>query len=163
MAGGGTGGNAGSGGAGGSAGGIVVQLMGMATADSEQTNPMHPASHGNDGLTGTRWCAANGNTGHYWALDFGTVRVLSRFEVIWEYPNQAMGLTYGYVVDVSNDGATFTQAIDRSMNTDTMQIQTSDFPPSTSGRYVRITVTRLPASMPLATWASFWEARVFGY
>lgn len=166
MAGGGAGGMAGaSGGGGGGVGGggpVVIQLTGTATADSEQTNPAHPATHGNDGMTATRWCAANGNTGHYWTVDLGSVHPLSRFEVMWEYPNQATGLSYGYLVSVSDDGATFASAIDRRSNTDVMQTQSSDFPPSTSGRYVRITVTALPASMPQATWASFWEARVFG-
>jgi hypothetical protein len=166
TAGGGAGGMAGTsgGGSGGAGGGgpIIVQLTGAATADSEQTNPAHPASHGNDGMTGTRWCAANGNTGHYWTLDLGSVHPLSRFEVMWEYPNQAMGLSYGYLVSVSDDGTTFNASIDRRTNTDVMQTQASDFPASTSGRYVRITVTALPASMPQATWASFWEARVFG-
>lgn len=164
TAGGGTGGAAGtssSGGAGGT-GGPIVQLPGTATADSEQANPVHPASHGNDGATDTRWCAADGNAGHYWVIDLGAVHPLTRFEVMWEYPSQAAGLSYGYVVSVSSDGTTYAPSIDRSTNTDTAQIQTSDFPPSTSGRYVRITVVTLPASTPRATWASFWEVRVFG-
>ena len=130
--------------------------------DSHTAMDRNAAANGNDGITSTRWCAANGAVGHYWTLDLGAVRLLSRFEVMWEYPNQAAGLAYGYVVSVSNDGATFTPSIDRSTNTDTQQIQTSDFPPSTSGRHVRITVTSLPASTPRPTWASFYEARVFG-
>jgi alpha-L-fucosidase len=132
--------------------------MGTATADSEQTNPAHPASHGNDGLTSTRWCAANSSTGHYWTLDLGAVHPLVRFEVIWEYPAAAVGLPYGYVVSVSNDGMTFTSAIDRSTTTSTMQIQSSDFASGASGRYVRVTVN----SLPTGAWASFFEARVFG-
>ena len=106
--------------------------------------------------------AANGNTGHYWTLDLGAVHPLSRFEVNWEYPNQAMGLSYGYLVSVSDDGTTFTASIDRRTNTDVALTQASDFPASATRRYVRITITSLPASMPQPTWASFWEARVFG-
>jgi hypothetical protein len=154
-------GGAGAGGAGtggGGGGGPIVQLTGTATADSEQTNPAHPATHGNDGVTSTRWCAANGNTGHYFTLDLGAVHPLGRFEVIWEYPTSAVGLPYGYIVGVSNDGTTFTTAIDRTTTTSTMQIQTNDFPPATSGRYVRITAVLLPTG----AWASFFEARVFG-
>jgi alpha-L-fucosidase len=109
-------------------------------------------------MTATRWCAANGTTGHYWTLDLGAVHALARFEVIWEYPTSAAGLPYGYVVSVSNDGTTFTTAIDRSTTTSTMQIQTNDFPPATSGRHVRITAVLLPTG----AWASFFEARVFG-
>ena len=157
---GGAGGSSGSGGAGGSGGGgPIVQLMGTATADSEEISPTpHPATDGNDGSTSTRWCAANGSVGHHWTLDLGAVHLLSRFEVMWEYPSQAVGLPYGYVVSVSSDGTTFTPSIDRSSTTDTLQTQTSDFPPSTNGRHVRITVTTLPTR----SWASFYEARVFG-
>jgi hypothetical protein len=155
----GAGGSGGKGGGGsGGSGGPIMQLLGTATADSEQTNPSHPASHGNDGLTATRWCAANGNTGHYWTLDLAAVHPLARFEVIWEYPASAVGLPYRYVVSVSNDGTTFTSAIDRSTTTNTMQIQTNDFPSGTNGRYVRVTVV----SLPTGAWASFFEARVFG-
>jgi hypothetical protein len=159
MAGGGAGGTAGASGSGGTAGGgPIVQLSGTASADSEQMSPAHPASHGNDGMTSTRWCAANSAIDHYWTLDLGSVRTLSRFEVIWEYPTAAIGLPYGYLVSVSEDGMTFTPSIDHRTSTDTMQIQTSDFPPSTTGRHVRITVT----SLPQGAWASFFEARVFG-
>jgi len=160
--GGGAGGSAGAsagGGAGGAGGsGIVVQLTGTATADSSQTNPAHPASHGNDAMTATRWCAANSAVGHYWTLDLGAVHTLSRFEVMWEYPTSAVGLPYGYVISVSTDGTTFTTAIDRTTNTDVMQTQSSDFPPATTGRHVRITASVLPTG----AWASFFEARVFG-
>jgi alpha-L-fucosidase len=152
------GGMAGQSGASGSSGasGTVVLLTGVASADSSEAN--HPASHAIDGMTATRWCAANGATNHYWTLDLGSVRSLARFEVIWEYPTQAAGLPYGYAVSISNDAETFTPAIDRSTTSDTMQIQTSDFPPSTRARHVRVTVSSLPPS----TWASFFEARVFG-
>jgi hypothetical protein len=68
---------------------------------------------------------------------------------------------YGYVVGVSSDGTTFTTAINQAANTSTTTTQTASFPAATSGRYVRITVTP-PTTMPDATWASFWEARVFG-
>jgi hypothetical protein len=158
-------GAAGAGGASGSsaagaAGAPTVELEGTATADSSQNSSggMHPPAHGNDGDLGTRWCAADPNTGHYWTLDLGALHTLSRIEVVWEYPSQATGLPYGYVVAVSDDGASFTTSIDRSATTDTMKTQTSNFPPATTGRYVRITVTGLPSG----TWASFWEAHVFG-
>ena len=119
---------------------------------------MHPAADGNDGDLSTRWCAADLNTGHYWTLDLGALHTLRRIEIVWEYPSTATGLPYGYLVAVSDDGVSFTTSIDRSATTDTMQTQTSNFPPATTGRYVRITVTGLPSG----SWASFWEAHVFG-
>jgi hypothetical protein len=159
----GAGGRAGSSGSpgGGTGGAAVVLLTGTATADSYEntTGKVHPPEHGNDGDGATRWCAANGNTGHYWTVDLGASHTLTRFEVVWEYPSQAAGLSYLYVVGVSGDGTTFTTVIDKSANTDTMSTQVSNFPAATTGRYVRITVTGLPNS---TTWASFWEAGVYG-
>jgi hypothetical protein len=156
------------GGAGTGGGGAIVELaMGRtATADSEENNTtsnppkVNLATSGNDGSATTRWCAASGGA-HYWQVDLGASHVLSRVEIDFEYPTQAASTSYGYVVGVSPDGTTFTTAIDQSANTSTTMTQSSPFPASTSGRYVRITVTP-PTTTPSATWASFWEARVFG-
>lgn len=159
----GTGATNGGAGSGGSAP-TEVELTGTATADSSQatTNNMHPAAHGNDNDTATRWCAANGNANHYWQVDLGAVRELTRFEVIWEYPSQATGLPYLYVIGISNDGTAFTTAIDKTTNMEVTPTQSVNFPAATMARHVRITVTGLPASAT-PTWASFWEASVFGY
>lgn len=157
--GGGTSGSSGSGG-----GPTEVELTGTATADSEQntTNNMHPASHGNDGDLVTRWCAANGNANHFWTLDLGDVHEVTRFEVTWEYPTQAEGLPYLYRIDISNDGTTFTPSIDKTANEEVTPTQIVSFPPGTMARHVRIVVTGLPMG-PSATWASFYEASVYGY
>jgi hypothetical protein len=111
-------------------------------------------------MTGTRWCAADGQP-HYWQVDLGAVHVLQRVEIDFEYPTQADGESYGYVVTVSNDGTTFSAGIDQSANAATTPTQTAMFPANTSGRHVRILVTP-PATSP-PTWASFWEARIYGY
>ena len=55
-----------------------------ASADSSET--ANPAARGNDGSTTTRWCAANGNTGHWWKVDLGASYNLSGSEVMWELP-----------------------------------------------------------------------------
>jgi hypothetical protein len=119
---------------------------------------MHPPEHGNDDDPATRWCAANGNTGHSWSVDLGAVHELSRFEVTWEYPSQATGLPYLYAIGISDDGTAFTTVVDKTTNTETTLTQSVDFPAGTMARHVRITVTGLPQG----TWASFWEASVFG-
>jgi hypothetical protein len=160
---------AGAGGAGGMAGNggsgrTVVELMGTATADSEQawTNEMHPATLGNDGDLATRWCAADGNANHYWTVDLGSVHEVTRFEVTWEYPSQATGLPYLYRLDVSSNGTNFTMAVDKRANAEVTKTQSVNFPAGTMARHVRIVVTGLPqGSSP--TWASFFEASVFGY
>jgi hypothetical protein len=147
-------------------GGPIVELAGdkTASADSEQNNPtstpprVNLASSGNDGDASTRWCAANGGQ-HYWQVDLGATHDLVRVEIDFEYPSQAAGSAYGYTIGVSSDGTTFTVAVDQSANTSTTMTQTAQF--TATGRYVRITVIP-PTTSPSATWASFWEARVFG-
>jgi alpha-L-fucosidase len=159
---------AGGGGAGGTTGGPVVELAQgrTASADSEENNAtsnppkVNLAGSANDGSATTRWCAANGGP-HYWQVDLGASHTLSRIEIDFEYPTQAMNTSYGFVVGVSNDGTTFTPAIDMSANTSVTMTQTAMFPASTQGRYVRINVTP-PTTTPQATWSSFWEARVYG-
>ena len=169
--GGGAGGSAsGSGGraAGGAGAGPVVELARdkSATADSEENNTtsnppkVNLAGSANDGSATTRWCAASGGQ-HYWQVDLGASHSLARVEIDFEYPAQAAGASYGYVIGVSPDGTTFTTALDRTTNTSTTMTQTGPLPASTTGRYVRITVIP-PTTTPSATWSSFWEARIYG-
>jgi hypothetical protein len=157
----GRGGGAGAGSGSGGAGSIVELAEGKpATADSEEQSPMNPAPLGNDGDDGTRWCANDGDA-HFWTVDLGASHVLSRIEIDFEYPPQADGYAYEYVVSISADDSTYTTAIDESGNTDTMATQVASFPTSTSARHVRVTVTP-PDTAGSATWASFWEVRIYG-
>jgi hypothetical protein len=131
-----------------------------ATADSEEQNPSNPAPGGNDGDAETRWCANDGGP-HYWTVDLGESYDLSRIEIDFEYPAQADGYAYTYVVSISTDDDTYSTSIDESTNADTMTTQVASFPASTSARYVRITVTP-PDTSGSPTWASFWEVRIYG-
>jgi hypothetical protein len=159
----GNGGGAGKGGASGSGGSAptVVELSGTASADSEQawTGEMHPAALGNDGDPLTRWCAANGNANHYWTVDLGAVHEVTRFEVTWEYPAPAAGIPYLYRIDISSNGTTFTQSVDKTANMSVMATQSVNFPAGTMARHVRVVVT----GPPTGAWASFFEASVYGY
>ncbi len=133
-------------------GGVTNLAQGKpATADSAQSS--NPVANGNDGNTSTRWCAANGNTGHWWRVDLGSTRNLTGSEVMWEFARN-----YKYRVEVSNDDANWTTVVDKTNNTSTAQTQNDPF--TASARYVRITVTGLTTSP--VTWASFFEFRVFG-
>jgi hypothetical protein len=127
-----------------------LALNKTSSADSSQTG--HEPVYGNDGSTSTRWCAANGNTGHWWKVDLGANKNITSTEVMWEKSGQI----YKYKVEVSTDDTTWTLKVDKTNNTSTAQTQTDPF--TATARYVRITVTGLPAS----TWASFFEFRVYG-
>jgi predicted alpha-1,2-mannosidase len=121
-----------------------------ATADSQQAG--NPASFGNDGNTATRWSANDGNTNHWWEVDLGSLCNLAGDEVLW----QMNGVVYDYTVAVSSDNINWTTVVNKTANTSTAQDQADTF--DAIGRYVRITITGLPAG----DWASFYEFRVFG-
>ncbi len=161
-------------GAAGSAEMTAVQLRGSASASSAQNDPspgggVHPARDANDGNeTTTRWCAASHSVPEWWQLDLGASHALSRVEIVWEYPGQALGHVYGYTVGVSDSATQFPTApvVDQTNNQSTAKTQIATLPTGTSGRYVRITVTSLPPDTndmpPFETWASLDEVRVFG-
>ncbi|HEX8346057.1 MAG TPA: discoidin domain-containing protein [Actinoplanes sp.] len=120
-----------------------------ATASSSQSG--RPASAGNDGDAATRWCAASSATGQWWQVDLGAEADLSGTEVTWEFARD-----YRYRIDTSTDGSTWRPASDRSAGAGTAQVRSDTF--TARARYVRITVTALPAG----TWASFFSFRVYG-
>jgi beta-galactosidase len=130
--------------------GANLALNKPASADSQQAG--NSASNANDGNTGTRWCANDGNLNHWWQVDLGAVLNLSGDEVLWE----KNGAVYDYTVAVSTNNTTWTTVVNKGANTSTAQDQTDSF--IASGRYVRITVTGLTGG----DWASFYEFRVFG-
>lgn len=121
-----------------------------ASTDSQES--WNPVSDGNDGDLDTRWCAANGNTGHWWSVDLGQASALTGSEVMWEQKGKA----YQYRIDVSVDNQNWTTIVDRTANTDAVQFHQDAF--TAEARYVRITVTGLKSGV----WASFYEFKVFG-
>ncbi|HEX3045991.1 MAG TPA: discoidin domain-containing protein [Bacillota bacterium] len=133
--------------------GGVTNLAQGKTASADSSQSANPAGNGNDGNTTTRWCAANSSTGHWWKVDLGSSRNITKTEVMWEKSGQV----YKYKVETSMDNSTWTLRVDKTANTSTAQTQTDSF--SASARYVRITVTGLPST---SIWASFFEFRVFG-
>ncbi|MCL6591732.1 MAG: discoidin domain-containing protein [Firmicutes bacterium] len=131
----------------------IVNLAQGKTASASSSQSANPAANGNDGSTGTRWCAANGNTGHWWKVDLGSSRAITGSEVMWEFARN-----YKYKVEVSTNDSTWTLVVDKTAYSGTAQTQTDNF--TATARYVRITVTGLTTSP--TTWASFYEFRVFG-
>jgi hypothetical protein len=142
-----------------------AELTGEASADSWEdfSYGVYPASLGNDGDLTTRWCAADADAGHWWQVDLGASHTLSWIWIMWEDPPQAVGEPYLYTVDVSDNDSAFDVAIDESSNTTTAQVHALPFPSGTSGEYVRIVVTGLPAPQSgKASWASIYEVRIYG-
>ena len=130
---------------------INLALNRTASASSSQAD--NPISSGNDGSTSTRWSAVDGNTGHWWTVDLGSSKNITRgTQVMWEQSGKA----YKYKIETSNDNVNWTLKVDKTNNTSTNQIQNDVF--YDTARYVRITVTGLPSG----AWASFYDFKVLG-
>jgi hypothetical protein len=145
----------GGGGAGGSAT-TADQLLSVgkpSTADSEQTG-QNPATYGNDGSISTRWCAADGGTGHHWQVDLGASHSLTRLHISWE-----KAANYQFKIEGSPDGNAWSMLLDETATTGNQAEQDYLFGTDASAEFVRITVTGLESS---ATWASFFEFSVYG-
>lgn len=119
-----------------------------ASADSEQKG--NEAGNANDDDPTTRWCATDGNLGHWWKVDLGRVYELSGTEVYWETSG-----AYQYKIEVSDDDNHWQIVADKTANTAAKALMNDDF--SALGRYVRLSVTGLPPGM----WASAFEVKVF--
>jgi len=144
------------GGAGGAGGADRLLSQGKtATADSEETSKGHLAGLGNDGDTTTRWCAADGAAGHYWQVDLGQSYTLSQFKITWE-----KAVVYQFKVEGSPDGTTWSPLLDQTKSTNAVAAQSYNLTGAPTARWVRVTTTTLPDT---GTWASFFEAQVYGH
>ncbi len=119
-----------------------------ATSDSQQSD--NPTSSGNDGNSASRWCAIDGNAGHWWKVDLGANHNLTGTEIIWERNN-----AYQYKIETSTNNSTWKLVVGKTSNTISSQTMDDSF--SDNARYVRITVTGGVGS----SWASFFEFKVF--
>ena len=163
--GGGAGGSSGapiSGGSAGSAGAGVVHELAVGKASSASSQqPANPSSSGNDGQSATRWCAVSGSFPQWWRVDLGESHLLTRVSLQFENADRK----YTYAVETSTDDLVYTTqaTVDLGIGA----LQRVSMPSNVSARYVRITVTATvggvdSAGNPRPTWASFWEASVFG-
>jgi hypothetical protein len=130
---------------------INLALNRPASASSSQG--ANPVSSGNDASTSTRWSANDGNAGHWWTVDLGSIKSITRgTQVMWEQS----GKVYKYKIETSHDNVNWTLQVDKTNNSSTDQIQNDAF--YDTARYVRITVTGLASGV----WASFYDFKVLG-
>ncbi|MGW0820112.1 alpha-L-fucosidase [Streptomyces sp. NPDC002845] len=122
-------------------------------ASSQETSKGNTAAKAVDGSTATRWCANNGNTGHWLKVDLGSTRSLTGARIAWEFDAR----NYHYRVEGSIDNSNWTTLADltATTSTSTSQVQTATF--TAQARYVRVTVTGLPSR----TWASIRSLEVY--
>lgn len=119
------------------------------TCSSQQTGNEAPRAV--DGDTGTRWSA---DTFPEWIqVDLGATYSINKTELV-PYLDRA----YRYKIEVSTDGATYTQVVDRTANTQGGSLLTDAFT-ARNARYVKLTVTGVYNDS--TTWTSILEFRVF--
>jgi alpha-L-fucosidase len=122
-----------------------------ATADSVESSKGNTADKAVDGSTATRWCANDGNAGHWLKVDLGSTRSLTGTRIAWELDKT----NYRYKIEGSTDNTTWTLLADRTATTSTSQVQVAQF--RAQARYVRVTVTGTPTSV----WASIRNLEVY--
>src|SRR4051812_32680199 len=121
-----------------------------ATASESQDG--HDPGAAVDGDPGTRWCADDGETGHWWRVDLGKPEDLTGCRILWE-----ADAAYGYTIEGSADGVTWKTLVDATRGG--VRDQERQHPFRASGiRYVRVNVTGLEPGH----WASFFECAVLG-
>ena len=120
-----------------------------ASSDSQQGN--NPVQAGNDGNNETRWCAIDGNAGHWWKVDLGANHSITGTEIYWEHAN-----AYQYKIETSTNNSTWKIVADKTSNSISSQMMDDSF--SETARYIRITIT---GGVDSGNWASFFEFRVF--
>ena len=125
-----------------------IALGKTATADTNEY--ANPVASGNDGNTTTRWCATDGNTGHWWKVDLGAVSAIKGSEIRWEHTN-----AYQYKIETSTDNSVWRLAVNKTANTTSAQVMDDSF--TANARYVRITINGGVGS----SWASFYEFMLF--
>ncbi|WP_020120324.1 RICIN domain-containing protein [Streptomyces canus] len=130
---------------------VDIAVGKTATADSEETSKGNSAAKAVDGSTATRWCANNGNTGHWLKVDLGSTRFVTGTRIAWELDKT----NYPYRVEGSTDNTTWTVLADRTATTSAGQVQVAQF--RAQARYVRVTVTGLPSGV----WASIRNLEVY--
>ncbi|MFD3498741.1 alpha-L-fucosidase [Streptomyces sp. NPDC058678] len=128
-----------------------VAAGGTATASSQESSKGNTAAKAVDGSTATRWCANNGNTGHWLRVDLGATKSITGARIAWE----SDATNYRYRIEGSTDNANWTTLADRTDTTSTSQVQVATF--SAQARYVRVTVTGLPSGV----WASIRNLEVY--
>ncbi|MBI5830832.1 MAG: discoidin domain-containing protein, partial [Armatimonadetes bacterium] len=123
---------------------------GRASASTEQGDAT--AGKALDGNPETRWCAVEAMLPQWWQVDLGAPQVVSGLTIDWEYNRRL----YGYLIEGSDDGATWRQLSDQRANPSREQVHAVAFAPATV-RFVRVTVVSTERQ-----WASIREVRVTG-
>jgi hypothetical protein len=108
------------------------------TASSEA--PGHGAKLANDGSTSTGWQAADNLPGAWWQIDMENINSIDSVETTF-----GDAANYRYKIEASPDGNTWTVLADQTQTTNASQVRTDACAKNEHNRYLRLTITGLPA------------------
>jgi hypothetical protein len=100
----------------------------------------HSGRMANDGNAATFWSPVNNRPNPWWQLDLEQITALSKSKI-----NFGSKSFCPYKIEISDDGSLWTLVADQPSPTGNEQIRTDSFPAGSHGRYVRITLTGVPA------------------
>ena len=129
--------------------GVVSQGTSI-TSSSIDTNYYNCKA--NNGVYGDRWAASSNSLPQWWRVDTGIVQQFTKVAIDWN--TDSSNPTYQYKIEVSDNDSNWTVAADRTNNSVT---GTTVDRLSTTGRFLRVTVTGAPTNYS----ASFKECRVY--
>lgn len=134
---------------------ITKQNISQNKSVSTSEDSQYPAGNGNDGSYDTMWVNNGGGADKWWQVDLGSAYTLSDFELTFEKEENN---PWKYKIEGSNDGISFDMLADKTQNEDGAMTQAGSITSDVAYRYVRVTITGLPAD---TYWCGFREFKVF--
>ena len=105
----------------------------IASISASSSNNGLPPTNAIDGSLGTYWSSSN--IGASILSDLGSSKAVCSISIVWNHGDSRQ---YRFLIDLSNDGQSFT-TVGYFLSSETTEPQTYDIP-DTNARYVRITV-----------------------
>jgi hypothetical protein len=107
--------------------------------------PGHSGGLANDGDPATFWQAANAMPNSWWGIDLERIVAIEQFSLL--FPEEG---NWRYRIEISQDGTTWRPATDQTGTTSTSKDRTDKASPGATGRFVRVTITGVPAGRSAA-------------
>ena len=122
----------------------VFGLENPTLASSE--TPGHKASLGNDGNPATFWQAHANDLNAWWQVDLERIVTVSNTKLT--FPAEG---NWRYRIEISEDGSSDWKLVtDQTQTASTEKVRNDNAPSGTTGRFLRVTFTGLPAGQPAA-------------
>lgn len=107
--------------------------------------PGHSGGLANDGDPATCWQADDRTSNAWWGIDLERIVSIQSFTLT--FPEDG---DWRYRIEVSDDGKGWKPAIEQSRSAETSKERTEAAPPGTTGRFVRVSLTGVPAGKSAA-------------